>query len=122
MCVYVLLGLCSLLCVLCVVLVSLHTCLPLLPLTHLHTHLHLQTHTHTCTHAASLSLLPVNPRELYVPPQRAYETGPHGQGDHRPASADMAHLSPPRPASADTLVASQRMLGSFGEWFCGLVR
>eukprot|EP00983_Pelagomonas_calceolata_P077621 1153936-Pelagomonas_calceolata.AAC.9 len=47
-------------------------------------------------------LLATNRREVYVPPPRAHLLGQPGQGDNRPASADMAHLGPPRPASADT--------------------
>ena len=50
-----------------------------------------------------------------MPPKRAHLLGQHGQGEHRPASADMAHLGPPRPASADTPKSSSRMLDNSGE-------
>mmetsp|Transcript_8195 Transcript_8195/g.21858 ORF Transcript_8195/g.21858 Transcript_8195/m.21858 type:complete len:1248 (+) Transcript_8195:163-3906(+) len=59
-------------------------------------------------------LLATNRREVYVPPPRAHLLGQPGQGDNRPASADMAHLGPPRPASADTPGVSNRMHHSAG--------
>lgn len=64
---------------------------------------------------AATVLLASNPREVYVPPPRVHLLGPSGQGDTRPASADMAHLGPPRPASADTPRSSSRLLNSSGE-------